>query len=532
MCRSCAEGGRRCNASTDAKYRSDYRKRLRASRSADGVSTDSYDVMTATEAAAYQPSSIAALADQVHSAYSGDAAVIDALTSKYGSPEEAVTHTGNVIRQEAERRSGVDLVAEQEYARTEGARISAEAADIVAEQKRMEQRRVGVFNALADMPKDDRDSQRAEFKQEWDAFYRRDRDRAAEVHAADAKLRAHVNQAKKKLADSYREVLAESRSMGGVEPEWNARTSKAAVAEFNAAAAVYPTAWLEKSNQLAAPVAKITKRRAHYDRGAEHATRKREHAAFSREYVVSDDIDSWCRNHTDEGVEYRVLGRGAASTENAVLANDEHVVQGFRYVTQRVWSWDEDQPGGPRPPSGRGWELYDRGDGTARYWRRPEMRMREVAVQAAPEIRTNDRGVHAEGTSPLYATCTHELAHRMEHAVPEVLAMERDFLQRRTTGPNGAREEMKAIYKQKRGHAPEVGYDDNFPLHYSGKVYQDRTGNDGGHHYELLSTGVEALFGGQHGGYVGLSSAGVSYSRDDDYRSFVLGVLACAERTK
>ena len=81
------------------------------------------------------------------------------------------------------------------------------------------------------------------------------------------------------------------------------------------------------------------------------------------------------------------------------------------------------------------------------------------------------------------------------------------------------------IYKGTR----EVGHADDLPLHYAGKVYLNRNGEDMGEHYELMSCGTQGLFGGDHGGLIGLHGDGTQYSRDDDYRSFVLGVLATAK---
>lgn len=120
----------------------------------------------------------------------------------------------------------------------------------------------------------------------------------------------------------------------------------------------------------------------------------------------------------------------------------------------------------------------------------------------------------------------HEFAHRVEHAIPAVVGMERTFLMRRAghsseAGNSAKPEELSHIVLEEESHSKrkqvsEVGYKDNFPTHYMGKVY------DSGQAYEILSMGMESLFTGKNGGLAGIEK----HKADPDYKRFILGILA------
>jgi hypothetical protein len=111
--------------------------------------------------------------------------------------------------------------------------------------------------------------------------------------------------------------------------------------------------------------------------------------------------------------------------------------------------------------------------------------------------------------SPYDRVAVHELGHLAELVVPGMLSAQNAFLWSRTsTGEVGSRvrEEMATV---KGGEtADEIGRNDEFKIGYTGKEY-------GGRHYEVLTTGVEALFGGS--GYL---------DGDEDFRNWTLGALA------
>lgn len=117
----------------------------------------------------------------------------------------------------------------------------------------------------------------------------------------------------------------------------------------------------------------------------------------------------------------------------------------------------------------------------------------------------------------------HEFAHRVEHANPTVVELERAFLMRRSGHYSEAvnpvkPEELSVIheedFEQVEGKE-EYGYKDNFPTHYMGKVYE-------GEAFEILSMGMESLFSGETGGLSGI----MNHKADPDYKRFILGTLA------
>lgn len=113
------------------------------------------------------------------------------------------------------------------------------------------------------------------------------------------------------------------------------------------------------------------------------------------------------------------------------------------------------------------------------------------------------------------SVATHELVHAAETKVPQLVHLQREWLQSRI----GADERVKQISKG------EFGYKDELPDHYCGRMYNHRGGGVSGGlrpgyvseygHYEVLSMGVEGLMHAKHG-----------IDKDPDYVDFVIGCLA------
>lgn len=113
------------------------------------------------------------------------------------------------------------------------------------------------------------------------------------------------------------------------------------------------------------------------------------------------------------------------------------------------------------------------------------------------------------------STAAHEMSHRIERVVPEIAAAERSFLHYRARASNdGKLPDMTTVktFGTARQKAEEIGYPDNFYKPYSGRVYE-------GGEREILSMGIEQLFFGEYGGFEGKA-------RDDEYRNFILGLIA------
>ena len=106
----------------------------------------------------------------------------------------------------------------------------------------------------------------------------------------------------------------------------------------------------------------------------------------------------------------------------------------------------------------------------------------------------------------------HEVAHRMEHTNPEVLALEGAFYRRRVTSDEGEIEPTTSYMGSRRERVRSDGFVDP----YVGKDY------DGGRAYEVLSVGMEAVFAGSMGSLLGVDHR----AADLDHRAFVLGLLA------
>lgn len=128
------------------------------------------------------------------------------------------------------------------------------------------------------------------------------------------------------------------------------------------------------------------------------------------------------------------------------------------------------------------------------------------------------------------STLTHELAHRMEHANPYLHAVCAEFVRRRSTDENGVRERPIRYYRD-----TEPVYKDNLINAYMGKMYSDK-------HNEVLSTGMEMLMHGRFGAGIGLGMSGESYVREDpdmkgrlaadqEHLNLITGLLVSAPST-
>lgn len=125
----------------------------------------------------------------------------------------------------------------------------------------------------------------------------------------------------------------------------------------------------------------------------------------------------------------------------------------------------------------------------------------------------NEQTSYVEGQAGAVAIATHEFTHRMENVVPGLYELENQFRTRRTTLPNGRMEPLVPIHSRTPREKARV---DHFADRYMGRVY----GFEG--YTEIMSTGTEALFGGEFGGLTGMSRG---TRADSDMRNFMLGVL-------
>lgn len=352
-----------------------------------------------------------------------------------------------------------------------------------------------------------------------------------QIHTANyaGSITTHGQQTLDRLSTGYVEALAEVRDMGGVISNFHRNSDAKATASFRTAAAVYPSDWLHLSEQEGPMVARFQKSRAHYSPDARLSVRSEEMPKY--EEAISARLPS---DETPASAGVRGARPLEHSTDRLIGTEWEDTGEGLGDV--RVWRLREmlqpaDRKKFPRNgrsradvrPSGDGWKFLPNeqmaGYGT---WYRPGTERREVGSEPMVEIKTSP------GTSALgredgsVATSVHELGHRMEHVVPGIAEMEHEFRMRRWLESDVADEQPKRLFPGSDERARDAG----FVTPYVGKLYDGAGGKGGWSFTEVVSVGAESLFGGAHGGLVGLSRS----QPDLDHRNFVLGLFASLGR--
>jgi hypothetical protein len=138
-----------------------------------------------------------------------------------------------------------------------------------------------------------------------------------------------------------------------------------------------------------------------------------------------------------------------------------------------------------------------------------ELSIKDTKTRGLKVLKTN-RGYYTHGRQPKIALSSrfgcelHEMAHRMEALNPKIVALEKDFYERRTKGESPA--ELNQFPGYSKAQSDEKVRKDKFADPYMGKDY-------GGIAYEILAMGIENL-------------KTKWYNTDVDYDAFVVGVLA------
>lgn len=114
------------------------------------------------------------------------------------------------------------------------------------------------------------------------------------------------------------------------------------------------------------------------------------------------------------------------------------------------------------------------------------------------------------------ATSRHELVHRMEHVVPGLVQLERQFFNMRVGG-TPVLKPLNELVQTDRYRADEVADPDKFWNPYCGKSYDGRA-------FEIMSMGVENLV--PHLKIRASMDEGIAHTvMDDQYLDFVIGTL-------
>lgn len=438
-------------------------------------------------------------------------AALDAIEEKYGTAEAAVTKAGAILAAKGEEYAGITAIQVQQsweqrkaaaaeaidpiqkeidrktkelgdarQAQTDGVLAVRDAGgtpeEISAERTRHS---AGIIKLQTDLMNARGDIGYVSAKVTYTAIH----------NGQDQQTKADL----RRLSDGYAKALAEVRAIGGTDLSLHPKSTKESKQVFNDAAQIFPQNWIEASNGRAAPLAKVQASRAHYMDSKLHTTKKKMPVSYITK-VTPGTTPEDSMHYTHEPVPE--MGEG--------------------YFRKFSWETTTTYNGDIGTPRGTGWERYETTPSGTTRWRRQRHRMEMVSSEAAPEIKTSKKIPVMEGRGEAFATSAHELSHRFEYSVPGIMAMEQDFLVRRTT-TNGDRDKLESLGAGMKG---EKARPDSFANAYMGKEYNHSGAR------EVLSCGTEALFAGRYGGLIGVGA----HKPDHDMRNFILGVFATAER--
>lgn len=350
--------------------------------------------------------------------------------------------------------------------------------------------------------------------------------------------------AKKTLLEKRNEAIQNALKDVGVEfadPEtvrFSDDSHKDAVKSLKLALAYYPQSWVDASNAQHMNRELRIKRstgRAHYS-----SMRAQRKYTFSTEAYIIQKPKDWQPDPHDH-FESEYINLKGEKTWTDPISGIVHSSYG-RYGDKEEkshWlsmSWEYSKSKGV--PQGEGWEKvehyetrYVSGEGMVKTgnmetkYRKPKTTRSRSSNTYTAELTVTKDAQAWVGEDKGMRVAMHEFAHRAEATSPHLTAYEEAFLKRRSghlpaeDGSNVEPEKLTSIYEGKK--KKEMGYKDNFPSHYMGKVYSDSN------YKEILSMGMESVFAGTNGGLVGLDN----HKPDADYKKFILGVLASSARS-
>lgn len=293
----------------------------------------------------------------------------------------------------------------------------------------------------------------------------------------------------KKVSKAHRDVLALTRDLGGRAINISESSNRGAVRILNKALWYLPTDWINASNNGDVMNVRATVQRAHY-RPDYHITTVR---VPEREDILRPV--SWRPS------EKEVREEGWRLEDNNFRGN----------IWSRIQFEDFDPTRGTLDafgePVGNRWKQYSDGDGKKK-WRRTILREVEIASEGAELfISPDDNG---------QSVALHEFMHRVQDMNENVQKAERAHHARRIRLQDGSMQAAEALHGH--GHHHEMVQPDHYANRYMGRVY-----DEGSHFTEILSNGVQALFYGEHGSFMGI---GGRHIPDQQSRSFTLGALA------
>lgn len=478
MCRSCTEyagsnrSTRRCTdpASNAAAARSNHAVRTIERVVPEAVAPEPLPTEPSLNVAQLQYLISVALDDDVDEREARSNALAE-IKETYGSLDLAVAAVGATIQARAEEISGItgdevkaahDRRATESLERYEAAQEAAAARTASGQPMTME---------LLDEMEDAR----------------------GEHKAAKAGTDAATAEEMRRLIEGRVVALSEMQSMGG--KHVFAKESNPEVAEaLNAATRYYPSAWISISNsgQEILATADSKSEGFYLDRRKIPVTetaRRIDTDVFSPQDAPGDP-DPW--------------GDFAPTREKWPDGREVYSREFWQVSTQHT-PCDSDG----KPTSDEPWEEWADPKTGEVSWRHPAMQTKTIGSKAVSEIQVGPTSPgHVADMEKLHPIAVHEQAHRFEGVIENIEALEDMFLTRRTALPDGSLEKLQAFNSRINVRA------DHFSEKYTGRKYKD-----GGN--ELLSTGMEGVFAGQYGGFLGIGGR----LPDPELQNFVLGLL-------
>ena len=555
MCRSVSHGGRRCPHADDSNARALRRANARLkSGFIDNVVSVSAGVATASESAVASPvagsvdvaaavaavgKTRAALKDLMSQGYTWNGSVdgekFDSYEKAYKTLLERlelqVTLAGASVAAEVENRTGVTYASITEYSVSRKEELKAELDRLIALEAAMKQEAGNKFGASGFLSLDHvrllahnnpEDVDAAEFVERLNQLGSDTEKVRREYYNFNANKDEKLVQMWNVNRDMLQIVLKEHRDFGGVELKVDETSDKKKAAVLQEAVNVYPADWIEASNENTASLkVKKTVGRAHYNRNAAQAkvvphivfvTRGKDFEPNGTRYE-----SGWVKVEPDENGDVAYSDESTGTGLHVHLGPDESlwIKPSWEYASQ----WSLGSNGQPR---GRGWEqaeimdsVYDAETQTysmqkTTVWRRQTKERRMVGSSKAELLVDGTKGNLTGGEG--YDSAVHEFAHRVEDSNVPFMREMQDVFYRRRTEVDGVPMERVRLYKGKN----EFAIPDSFTADYMGKRYEQAQ------HFEIMSTGMEAVFGNNYGGLVGLGGK----NPDHDMRNFILGMVA------
>lgn len=557
MCRSNLEGGRRCpHDGSDGRRARRINSSLKQAH-LDDVVVNSVEVTVSAESKLYSIEDAKQLIDN----FNNTKALLEELSSrkkpwtgeidgtKYASLSQAfqalrskleslTRETGEAISSIAHQKTGNTAKHIAFYANSKQLELEENYVNLQKEEKALRAEVVEklklssptfAFDSLAQAYFKD------ESNQELAELYRRRTENTEQYEKASSALlnfKVKLDETYWNMVSenqqAYHDTLKEIRSFGG-ELQTSDDSHKEKSELLKQAASLYPTQWIESSNQLPPMKVKTTKARAHYNSKAA----QKEIKVVPIEQTVFKDANYTPSNSKSEYGMFKVEPdeNGKYFIHNHLWnSKEEYLVE----ENQSLWVkpiWDFASPytqsyDANGKPKGNGWEeieisekTYDpktnsHTEETKTIWARKSKRRVTNTIEFGAEILVDDSPTHIEGKAKGWDCALHELAHRMEDAQPSkyLSILEEEFHKRRTTSSDGSRMKEVRLYKGKN----EFGIPDDFVSDYMGKIYEDRK------YFEILSTGMEAVFGSNYGNLQGV----LGRKSDPDMKNFILGLLA------